>query len=608
MGLGKVKRDVAMLFVSRCFDRYTTDNGKLAFLIPFTAYKTQTGAGFRKYLAYHSKVTKIHDLVELYPFEGAVNRTSMLVIEKGKTEFPIKSVMWSNPKSTGIPQQAELSGVSKITRQFDLGMTPIKERFPETPWMMISKKTRKAISSVVGESPYYRAYEGINTALNAVYWIDIISRQPHGLMIRNTEVGGLKKKVKELKIVLKPDLIYPLIRGRDVKRWFIESYSNYIILPVDGEGESISHDKLKVENPKVYEYFMNFFKELTTRGGEPYKTRLKAYREFSFSKAERTSPAFYWLFNVKPSLARCKVVWKRIAGGITGKAVSFASAVLEPAHDKYLDEIKPIVLNDSLILVPFDEEREAYYVSGLLNSSPVLFTIASYTYELRMETHITQYVRIPKFDKKDKLHLELSDLSKKAHKLAKKGYEKDDEFSLEDLKSVEKEIDVIAAKIYEINDEELLEIKKSLNILKGKFGEIEEELEEIEKEAPSLPVEARIKDTILPANKSVPITISIKNNIDKTIHDLDVKVYLRNKLLKRFSFSELDKKETKSIDVQLRPLKAGGQKILAVVEYEIDKKKEKFEKDLVIYAKEKEERVKVQRSWDRLIEEFKEGK
>jgi len=70
MGLGKVKRDMAMLFVSRCLDKYTKDGGKFAFLIPFTVYKTQAGAGFREFLArgysektkVSCKVLKIHDL------------------------------------------------------------------------------------------------------------------------------------------------------------------------------------------------------------------------------------------------------------------------------------------------------------------------------------------------------------------------------------------------------------------------------------------------------------------------------------------------------------------------------------------------------------------
>ncbi|HDH45636.1 MAG TPA: SAM-dependent DNA methyltransferase, partial [Thermococcus sp.] len=137
MGLGKVKRDMAMLFVARGLDRFTKENGRLAFLIPFTVYKTQAGAGFREFLAKGywkdekanspCKVLKIHDLVTLYPFEGAVNRTSLVVIEKsGRTEFPLPCVMWHNPRSKRIDQEAELEEVRKTTRQFDLVFIPIE--------------------------------------------------------------------------------------------------------------------------------------------------------------------------------------------------------------------------------------------------------------------------------------------------------------------------------------------------------------------------------------------------------------------------------------------------------------------------------------------------
>ncbi len=100
-GMGKVKREIASLFVARSLDRFTKENGKLAFLIPFTVFKTQAGAGFREFLARGKpsnkvacKILKIHDLVTLYPFEGAVNRTAMIVVERnGKTEFPVPCIV-----------------------------------------------------------------------------------------------------------------------------------------------------------------------------------------------------------------------------------------------------------------------------------------------------------------------------------------------------------------------------------------------------------------------------------------------------------------------------------------------------------------------------------
>jgi len=452
VGLGKVKRDIAMLFVARCFRQYVNETGKLAFLVPFTTYKTQAGAGFRSWLANKCEVEKIHDLVTLYPFEGAINRTSLLVIKEGQTKFPIPCTMWSNPRSKGMPQEAELEEVKKITKQFDMILAPIKRGKPETPWMVITEKAKKAIENIVGESPWYKAHLGVVTALNGVYWINIISKQQRGLLIENIGTGG-KKIVRKIRTIIEEPLVYPLIQGRNISRWYGSPEKNYIIVPHDKKtGKPLVEKEIKINYPKAYGFLLTFKKSLETR---------------SLHKLWGKSNPFYSLYDIgNYTMTDYKVVWKRIAGGITGKAVDFASAVLEPFKGELTDK-KPIIPNDSLIVIPFEKEKEAYYVSGILNSTPVLFTIASYTYELRMETHITQYVKIPKFNTKDKLHKKLSELSRKAHELAKKYYEQNDLQAQKELKKVEDEIDKTVAKLYGITDKELEEIKKTLKILKG---------------------------------------------------------------------------------------------------------------------------------------------
>jgi hypothetical protein len=102
LGTGAFKKDMAMLFVARCMDRYVKDGGVFSFLIPFTLFKTRAGAGFRQHIARRYTVAKVIDLVTLYPFEGATNRTSLIVLKKsGKTVFPIPCEIWHNPRSGG---------------------------------------------------------------------------------------------------------------------------------------------------------------------------------------------------------------------------------------------------------------------------------------------------------------------------------------------------------------------------------------------------------------------------------------------------------------------------------------------------------------------------
>jgi hypothetical protein len=611
MGLGKVKRDMAMLFLARCLDRYTKDEGKLAFLIPFTVYKTQAGAGFREFLAkgyWQSEKTnspcnveKIHDLVTLYPFEGAVNRTSLIVVEKSwKTEFPVHCRMWHNPRSKGIGQEVELVEVEKTTKQFDLAFIPIKEKKPESPWMEITEKAHEGIKKVIGKSTWYKAHAGVVTLLNQVYWIEILSEEQNGLLITNPSLPGQKKKVKQVKKVVDKDLIFPLVRGRDVKKWYVKGDLGYILMPVNENGKTLSHSDLKVKHQKTYQYFSNFVEDLVNRGGEPYKTKLKPYREKPFEDAERVAPPFYWLFNAEPSLAPYKVVWKRISGAITGKAVHFASAVLEPGDVSYTDEKLPVILNDSLILLPLNNPEEAYYVAGVLNSSIVLMLIASYTYELRQETHITQYVKIPKYNPNNPLHQKLSELSKKAHEITREIYEEEREDLKEDLARVEEEIDKKVVELYGITENELKEIRKCLRILKE--GEVEEE--EGKEEEVVLPKEEKIEIELEPLlikeNESQEMEIKVANHLKTKIQNAVVKIMMEDNLLFKGEIAEIKSERTEILVFNSPKLRSGQYPLKVILEHENEGEEEiktlfvrgKTEKRKSLFDEELEEMLK----------------
>jgi len=80
---------------------------------------------------------------------------------------------------------------------------------------------------------------------------------------------------------------------------------------------------------------------------------------------------------------------------------------------------------------------------------------------------IVKHFEIPKYEKNNEGQRKLSELSKKAHELAKRYYEQNDLEAQEELKGVEEEIDKIVAELYGITDEELEEVRKTLGVLRG---------------------------------------------------------------------------------------------------------------------------------------------
>ncbi|ABW01891.1 Eco57I restriction-modification methylase domain-containing protein [Caldivirga maquilingensis] len=488
MGLGKVKRDLAMLFMARCFDLYLKPGGKHAFLMPFTVFKTQAGSGFRRFLATKTRVHVVHDMVTLYPFEGAVNRVSAIVVEKPETgnatgnKGGVRHIIWVNRTGKPIPTDAHLEDVLKVTERFEAIMAPVVERDPSSPWMQVTSKVLPYIRKITSGTSPYEAHAGVYTALNQVYFIQIKQRLPDGkLLIINPPEPGQKKRVKQVEVTIEPDLVYPLIRGRDVKRWYVDYKERYIILPTDEQGNMIKHYEMKIKYPNTYRYFYEFFRDLVNRGGEPYKSKLEPYRRLPLEVAEKSAPPFYWVFNVEPSLVPYKVVWSRIAGGISGKAVSFSCAVVEPIEIKDLGK-KPVIPDDGTILIDLKDPKEAYYIAGVLNSIIVRTTIAAYTYELRQETHIVDFIRIPRYDPNNELHGRISELSRRAHEIARCihasakpeycGFIRDPEGG---LRKIEDELDRAVAQLYGIPEDALEEFRKLLGVLSGESVPEEEE-------------------------------------------------------------------------------------------------------------------------------------
>ena len=83
-----------------------------------------------------------------------------------------------------------------------------------------------------------------------------------------------------------------------------------------------------------------------------------------------------------------------------------------------------------------------------------------------MLRHSAQISKLTKFNSKskDRIHLKLAELSKKAHTLAKRYYEQNDLEAREELKEVEGKIDKAVARLYGITGEELEDMKKTLGV------------------------------------------------------------------------------------------------------------------------------------------------
>jgi hypothetical protein len=126
------------------------------------------------------------------------------------------------------------------------------------------------------------------------------------------------------------------------------------------------------------------------------------------------------------------------------------AGVAEPPRRKG----KVVVPDHTLIAVDCESHEEAHFVCALLNSSPANFIVRGYV-ALHPSPHIMNYIGIPKFNPKDKVHLRLAESSAACH--AAVGSSSDEEMA-----ALETANDELAAQLWNLSAAELKDIKFSL--------------------------------------------------------------------------------------------------------------------------------------------------
>ena len=438
--LGGAKDDISILMLYIAMDNYLKDNGKLGFIITQTVFKTKGGgAGFRQFRLGSGvplKVLFVDDMSDLKPFEGAANRTSVVIMQKGrKTTYPVSYSFWrKKSKRTAIPLGASLSEVIKLTKRSQWIAKPVKEGQRTGPWITGRPKAIESISECIGKS-LYRAREGSNTGgANGVYWLELVAQRPDGFWVVSNLCELAKIKVEKVDRAIEPDLIFPLLRGENLQAWKIAP-TYYILVPQDSSNPSkgLPVEKMKIDFPKTYDYLKKFRDILKARSG---------YRKYFSPKRD----PFYSIYNVgEYTFKPYKVVWREQASVLTCAVVGKKSG-------------RMVIPDHKLMFCASNNLEEAHFVCACLNSSPSQFIVKSYSIETSISTHVLDYVRIPRFDKENSIHVNLGRLSRQAH--AKAG--KDD---IDAVSKIERQLDELAAKLWCLSKTQLKDIQDSLQDL-----------------------------------------------------------------------------------------------------------------------------------------------
>ncbi len=456
---GAGKKDLSMLVTYVAVDKLLRDAGHIAFVITQTVFKTEAGEGFRRFVipqnvTYFAPL-RVHDFSAFQPFEGATNRTAVFVAKKGQeVQYPVDYFLWRAHEP--VYASDAYAEVTHKTTQLEFAAEPVNKAvngIKNDRWLTAGRQAIRALRKFTGAvQQFYQAYAGSYTGgANGVYWFSIDEKLGKKHALVTNYLKGTKRKVKQYtNYKIETQLLYPLLRGRDVQRWNA-SPSLYILVAQDPEKRiGYREEYLQDEMPLTYAWLCQFKKELLQRA---------AFQKYF---GDKTGAEFWTMYNISDyTFAPYKVVWSEIAN-------TLKAAVIGSVEDEILGE-RVVVPDHTAILIPSKTETEAHYLCALLNSAPAQLAAMSYIV-LHPDPHVLTRIGIPKYDAKNETHAALSAHSKRAHKHQAKG-------NAGAVKDAETEIDALAAKVWNLTDAELREIQDSLAELVG-GAEAEEEAEE----------------------------------------------------------------------------------------------------------------------------------
>lgn len=434
--LGGGKKDISMLMMYVSIDKYLKNDGKLCFVITQTLFKSQgAGDGFRRFRfgdkGLPFKIEQVDDMVDLQPFEGATNRTAVVTAAKGNpTVYPVSYLLWKKLSKGAVSMDLTFNEVLQKTKRSNLKAQPIDQSNRTSPWISAKPKALSAIQKVIGKAGY-TAMAGSSTWLNGVYWGNIRTFNKNVIFSNLHDEGKIKIEPVEEKI--ETTLVYPLLRGKDIRKWKSTPTSYMIVSQNPQKRTGYDIQWMEKNVPLTLAYFNKFKGKLLDRSG--YKKYLEG-------------EPYYSIYNVsEKTFAPFKVVWKALSDG--SQAVVVKSANVGNSE-------KVIIPEHNTMFVPFDEDDEAHYFCALINSTISNFIIVSYIAWF-YSTHVLENIKIPKYEKANEVHRELSGLSKQCHEKVASGI---------DVIELEEQIDELAVGLWGLSKDELKDIKDSLEELK----------------------------------------------------------------------------------------------------------------------------------------------
>ena len=411
---GGIESDIATVVTYSAVDNWLRTGGILGFLITATVFKSDSARGFRRFELPDGTPLyplSIDDLVPLLPFPDATNETALLVLRKGQAGeeadnvYPTNGIdltAWRRTVGRGrIDPLLSLPDVRAVTEETPLVADPIADR--GSPLYTGEREDVGRIRTFRGRSGYeHDAHKGTTTDASRIYWVKVLARDAGARTVRIrslTDEELPRARSEGIRTTsgywIEEELVYPLMRGRDLGRYCYATKGWHILVPNVHYAQMLDEDVFRRSYPLAYRYFLRNRSVLLARS---------TYRRYLRGKP------FYSIYDIgNYTFSPFKVVWMEQQNPLQFRTAVIGTLQNSTTHHRL------IVPDHKLYMLSLDDEAEAHYVCGVLNSQHLRRILGGFLVGKQIGTSIFRYVGVPKYAADNALHVEISGLSHNAH-------------------------------------------------------------------------------------------------------------------------------------------------------------------------------------------------
>lgn len=433
---GGIESDISTVLTFSVIDHWLKKGGRIGFLITSSVFKSASATGFRKGKLPDSSgilINRIEDLSKTQPFPDATNETSIYIATKvddyeDAISLNVPSRIWIPQETANISPNISLSEVMKKIELIDGEACPVGEF--GSPFFIGKRADFDEVSSIRGRSEdlMVRSHRGTVTDLARVYWVKVEKYSPETnrawIRTLSTKELPIAREIEKFEGWIEADVLFPLIRGRDVGRYSHKTEGWYQIIPNRHYSRFESENEFSDKYPATYSYLMNYSKLLPNRSTyKRYLSELPIYSIYCIGDYSFGPYKVVWLEQQNPNKFRASVI-------SNFPDSSLPNDVFVPDHKLYFISATSL--------------EEAHYLCSYLNSHPVRTFLGGFLLGKQIGTTIFKYLNIPEFDSSSSDHQRLVSISVDAHE-ARSG-DKDTNLL---LKSKELELQTVVLRIAE---------------------------------------------------------------------------------------------------------------------------------------------------------------